>query len=33
MNVTEVAYAVGFSDPSYFSKLFSQEFGRPPSKV
>jgi signal transduction histidine kinase/ligand-binding sensor domain-containing protein/AraC-like DNA-binding protein len=33
MNVSEVAYAVGFSDPGYFSKLFSKEFGRPPSKV
>lgn len=33
LNVSEVAYTVGFSDPAYFSKLFSQEFGHPPSMV
>lgn len=31
--VSEVAYDVGFSDPSYFSKTFSQEFGYPPSDL
>ena len=32
MNVSEVAYAVGFSDPAYFSRTFSQEFGQAPSE-
>ncbi|MEO1627556.1 MAG: ATP-binding protein, partial [Bacteroidota bacterium] len=32
-NVTEVAYEVGFKDPSYFSRTFAEEFGVPPSKV
>jgi CheY-like chemotaxis protein len=30
-NVSEVAYQVGFNDPRYFSRLFSQTFGVPPS--
>ena len=33
LNVSEVAYEIGFSDPFYFSRTFSQEFGFPPSKV
>ncbi|MCB9297748.1 MAG: response regulator [Lewinellaceae bacterium] len=33
MNVSEAAYAVGFSDPKYFSRVFIQEFGIPPSKL
>lgn len=32
-NVSEVAYLVGFNDPNYFSRTYSQEFGRPPSEV
>ncbi|MEL6864812.1 MAG: ATP-binding protein [Bacteroidota bacterium] len=32
MNVSEVAYEVGFKDPSYFSRLFSEAFGYPPSE-
>ena len=32
LNVSEIAYAVGFADPSYFSRTFSQEFGFAPSK-
>ncbi len=31
MNVSETAYACGFTDPQYFSRAFRQEFGRPPS--
>ncbi|RLD19771.1 MAG: hypothetical protein DRI69_07650 [Bacteroidetes bacterium] len=33
MSVKEVAYDTGFSDPSYFSKVYTQEFGTPPSEV
>lgn len=33
LNVTEVAYEVGFSDPLYFSRTFSKEFGFPPSEL
>ncbi len=32
-NVSEVAYEVGFKDPAYFTKLFTEEFGYPPSKT
>ncbi len=31
-NISEIAYAVGFTDPAYFSRIFSQEFGAAPSK-
>ncbi len=33
LNVSEVAYDVGFTDPSYFTRLFTKEFGYPPSEV
>ena len=33
MNISEIAYANGFSDPSYFSKLFTKKFGRTPSEA
>lgn len=33
LTVSEVAYSVGFSDPSYFSKLFTQKYGKSPSSV
>ena len=31
--VTDVAYAVGFNDPSYFARVFKQRVGEPPSMV
>ena len=30
-NVSEAAYQTGFKDPSYFSKLYQEEFGVAPS--
>jgi transcriptional regulator GlxA family with amidase domain len=30
--VAEVAYAVGFNDAKYFSRLFRQTYGRAPSE-
>jgi signal transduction histidine kinase/DNA-binding response OmpR family regulator/ligand-binding sensor domain-containing protein len=32
-NVSEVAYATGFDDPKYFSRVFKKAYGLPPSKV
>lgn len=32
LNVNEVAYKVGFTDPKYFSKCFKKYFGQIPSK-
>lgn len=32
MNVTEVAYAVGYSSPSHFTRVFTKYFGSPPRK-
>ncbi|MEO1263783.1 MAG: ATP-binding protein [Bacteroidota bacterium] len=31
LNVSEVAYAVGYGDPAYFTNCFTDEFGKPPS--
>lgn len=31
-NISEVAYAVGFSTPKYFSRCFKDEFGITPSE-
>lgn len=31
-NVSEVAYAVGFSDPGYFSRVFAEAYGYRPSQ-
>ncbi|MBK8564486.1 MAG: helix-turn-helix domain-containing protein [Saprospiraceae bacterium] len=32
-SVSEIAYETGFSDANYFSRVFAQEFGLPPSDV
>jgi AraC-like DNA-binding protein len=32
-NISEVAFKVGFNDPLYFSRAFSQEFGIPPTSL
>jgi signal transduction histidine kinase/DNA-binding response OmpR family regulator len=32
MNISEVAYEVGFADPLYFSRMFSEEYGIPPKE-
>lgn len=32
MNVSEIAYAIGFTSPKYFSKCFKDEFGVTPSE-
>ena len=31
LNVSEIAYGLGFTDPHYFSRAFKKEFGAPPS--
>ena len=31
--VSEIAYEVGFNDPSWFSRAFKEEFGYPPSEI
>ena len=33
LNVSEVAYEVGFNDPKYFTRCFSKEYGMAPSSV
>ncbi len=33
LNISEIAYDVGFSDPAYFSRAFKEEFGKPPSDI
>ncbi|MEL7251540.1 MAG: ATP-binding protein [Bacteroidota bacterium] len=32
LNVSEIAYEVGFNDPAYFSRAFKEEFGQSPSE-
>lgn len=33
LNVSQVAYEVGFNDPKYFSRCFAKAFGYPPSMI
>ncbi len=33
LNVSEIAYDTGFSDPAYFSRTFKEEFGKAPSDI
>ena len=33
VNVAEATWKVGFKDPSYFSKLYQEEFGETPSET
>ena len=33
LQISEIAYDVGFSDPSYFTRMFRQEFGKAPGEV
>lgn len=33
LSVSEIAYSIGFSDPNYFTKLFTEKFQVPPSKI
>ncbi len=33
MNISDVAYAVGFSDPKYFTRSFTKYFGCSPTKM
>jgi AraC-like DNA-binding protein len=32
MNVSEIAYEIGFNDPKYFSRQFKKYFGSTPSE-
>ena len=32
LNISEIAFKVGFKDPKYFSKVFKQKFGMSPSE-
>lgn len=33
LNISEIAYAVGYNDPNYFTRTFQQEFGQTPSGI
>ena len=33
MNISEIAYEVGFNDPKYFTRCFTKEFGASPSEL
>ncbi|MCB9265040.1 MAG: helix-turn-helix transcriptional regulator [Lewinellaceae bacterium] len=33
LNISEIAYDVGFNDPAFFSRTFREEFGLSPTEV
>ena len=33
LNISEIANKVGFNDPSYFTRCFTEEFGKPPTEM
>ena len=33
MNISEIAYAVGFNDPKYFTRCFTKHFNVTPSSL
>ena len=33
LNISEVAYEVGFKDPNYFTRVFTEEFGASPTRT
>lgn len=33
MNISEIAYEVGFNDPKYFTRCFTKHFGMTPSNL
>lgn len=33
LNISEIAYTVGFNDPNYFSRAFSKEFSKSPGRI
>jgi AraC-like DNA-binding protein len=33
LNISEIAYEVGFKDPSYFTRQYREEFGITPSQT
>jgi AraC-like DNA-binding protein len=33
LNVSEIAYDVGFKDPNYFSRTYAEEFGETPTET
>jgi signal transduction histidine kinase/DNA-binding response OmpR family regulator len=32
MNISEIAYSTGFSDPNYFTRIFKKQYGKSPSE-
>ncbi len=33
LNISEIAYEVGFNDPNYFTRVFKQEYGKVPGSI
>ena len=33
LNISEIAYEVGFNDPNYFTRVFKQEYGKVPGAI